>query len=59
MPKILTQQQVDEYREQGFLSPVDVMSEDEASRYARQLQAAEPLNAGDTFFLQLPRIKIC
>ena len=41
MPKILTQQQVDEYREQGFLSPIDAMSEDEAARYARQLQAAE------------------
>ncbi len=41
MPKILTQQQVEEYRQQGFLSPIDVMSEDEASRYAQQLQAAE------------------
>ena len=41
MPKILTQQQVEQYRQQGFLSPIDVMSEDEASRYARQLQAAE------------------
>ena len=41
MPKILTQQQVDEYRQQGFLSPIDVMSEDEASHYAQQLQVAE------------------
>lgn len=41
MPKILTQQQVEQYRQQGFLSPIDVMSEDEASRYAQQLQAAE------------------
>ena len=41
MPKILTRQQVDDYREQGFLSPIDVMSQDDASRYARQLQAAE------------------
>lgn len=41
MPKILTQQQVEQYRQQGFLSPIDVMSEEEASRYAQQLQAAE------------------
>ena len=41
MPKILTRQQVEEYRQQGFLSPIDVMSEDEAASYAQQLQAAE------------------
>lgn len=41
MPKILTQRQVDDYREQGFLSPIDVMPADEASRYARLLQDAE------------------
>ncbi|MFZ9038309.1 MAG: phytanoyl-CoA dioxygenase family protein [Gammaproteobacteria bacterium] len=41
MPKILTQQQVEQYRQQGFLSPIDVMSKEEASRYAQQLQAAE------------------
>ena len=41
MPKILTQQQVEQYRQQGFLSPIDVMPEEEASRYAQQLQAAE------------------
>lgn len=41
MPKILRQQQVEQYHEQGFLSPIDVMSEDEASSYARRLQSAE------------------
>lgn len=41
MPKILTQRQVNDYREQGFLAPIDVMSVDEASRYARLLQDAE------------------
>lgn len=41
MPKILTQSQVDEYRQQGFLSPVDVISEDEASGYLQLLQTSE------------------
>lgn len=41
MPKVLSQQQVKQYREQGFLAPIDVMSEDEALDYAHQLQAAE------------------
>jgi hypothetical protein len=41
MPKYLSRQQVEQYREQGFLAPVDVMSEDEATGYMRQLQAAE------------------
>lgn len=41
MPKILSRQQIEQYREQGFLSPVDVMPEAEALGYARQLQEAE------------------
>ena len=41
MPKLLTLQQIEQYRAQGFLSPIDVMSEDEASDYARRLQDAE------------------
>lgn len=41
MPKILAQQQLDDFREQGFLSPVDVLSEDEAMNYAQRLQDAE------------------
>ena len=41
MPKFLTQQQVDEYHRQGFLAPIDVMSEAEALHYARQLEVAE------------------
>ncbi len=41
MPKFLSKQQVELYHEQGFLAPVDVMSEDEAGRYLQQLQAAE------------------
>ena len=47
MPGFLSQQQVDQYHEQGFLAPVDVMSEDEAAGYLRQLQAAETEYAGD------------
>jgi len=41
MPKYLTQSQVDEYRELGFLSPIDLMSEDEAQSILQQLELAE------------------
>lgn len=41
MPKYLSRQQVEQYHQQGFLAPVDVMSEDEAAACLRQLQAAE------------------
>ena len=41
MGKVLTQAQIDSFREQGFVSPIDVMSEDEALDYARRLEAAE------------------
>ncbi len=41
MPKFLSKHQVEQYHEQGFLSPVDVMPEDEADRYLQQLQTAE------------------
>ena len=41
MPKVLTQAQVDEYEETGFLSPIDVMSEHEALRYRARLEEAE------------------
>jgi non-heme Fe2+,alpha-ketoglutarate-dependent halogenase len=41
MPKHLSRQQVEQYHEQGFLAPVDVLSEDEAGNYLRRLQAAE------------------
>ena len=41
MGKVLSQSQVDQYHEQGFIAPVDVMPEDEALEYARKLQAAE------------------
>ncbi len=41
MPKVLTTAQVEQFRETGFLSPIDVMSESEAARYLAQLEAAE------------------
>ena len=41
MGKILSKQQIEHYHEQGFVAPVDVMSEDEALEYAQRLQAAE------------------
>jgi hypothetical protein len=39
--KLLSQRQIDQYHEQGFLAPIDVMPEDEALAYAQRLQAAE------------------
>ncbi len=41
MPKVLTARQVAQFRETGFLSPVDVMTEAEAARYLDRLEAAE------------------
>jgi len=39
--KILTTIQVEQFREQGFVDCVDVMSEDEANNYLRKLEHAE------------------
>ena len=41
MGKVLSQQQIDQYHEQGFIAPVDVMPESEALEYAQRLQTAE------------------
>jgi non-heme Fe2+,alpha-ketoglutarate-dependent halogenase len=41
VPRFLSKQQVEQYHEQGFVAPVDVMSEDEADGYLQRLQAAE------------------
>ncbi|MFK8077622.1 MAG: phytanoyl-CoA dioxygenase family protein [Granulosicoccus sp.] len=41
MPKVLTQSQIQEYQETGFLSPIDVMSEHEALQYKARLEEAE------------------
>ena len=41
MGKVLSQQQIDQYRDDGFVAPVDVISEDEAADCERRLQAAE------------------
>ena len=41
MPKFLSKQQVDLYHEQGYISPIDVMSEDEAQVYKERFEQAE------------------
>ncbi len=41
MPKVLTNQQLRDYNEYGFISPIDVMSEDEAATYKDRLEEAE------------------
>ena len=41
MGKALSQQQVDQYRVDGFVAPIDVITGDEAAGYERRLRAAE------------------
>jgi len=47
MGKVLSQHQIDTYHEEGFVSPIDIMSEDEATAYAQRLQAAETQHPND------------
>lgn len=46
MPKILTVSQVANYNRDGFISPVRVMSEEEAGDYRRRFEAYEKANGG-------------
>lgn len=41
MPKFLSQNQVNDFHEAGFLAPLDVMPEDQALSYRQRLEAAE------------------
>ena len=41
MGKVLTEQQIKAYVEQGFVSPIDVLSEGEAAQYLHRLEEAE------------------
>lgn len=41
MPKVLTQQQIDRFHEQGFLSPVRVLNDEEVAHYRGCLEAFE------------------
>ena len=44
MPKFLTVAQVEQYHEEGYLSPIDLMSESEAAKLLSQLEEAERLH---------------
>jgi chlorinating enzyme len=46
MAEILTQGQIDQFREQGFVSPIRVMSAAEASGYRRRLERFERETGG-------------
>ncbi|MBT5049352.1 MAG: phytanoyl-CoA dioxygenase family protein [Rhodospirillaceae bacterium] len=59
MPKALNTEQVDQYQRDGFVSPVRVVSEDDAALFRRQMEDAEA--AGDLkvinqtkFYLRFP-----
>ena len=41
MPKVLTKEQIDQYHDEGFISPVRVMSENEALSIKNQLEQVE------------------
>jgi len=41
MPKVLTDSQIDQYHKQGYITPVDVMSEAEADELKTRLEEAE------------------
>ena len=41
VPKYLSRQQIEQYHEQGFVAPIDVMDEGEADAYLQRLQTAE------------------
>ena len=41
MPKVLTQQQIDQYHDVGYISPIDVMSEGKSANYLQKLESAE------------------
>ena len=46
MPKILTQAQIDQFRQQGFVSPVRIMPAEEAIAYRRALERFEAASGG-------------
>jgi len=46
MPKVLTQPQIDQFREQGFVSPIRVMSDAEALGYRNRLERFERETGG-------------
>jgi non-heme Fe2+,alpha-ketoglutarate-dependent halogenase len=46
MPKMLTTAQIEQYHEQGFLSPIRVMSTAAAAKYRARLQAFETSTGG-------------
>jgi non-haem Fe2+, alpha-ketoglutarate-dependent halogenase len=57
MPKILTDEQVEQYRREGYVSPVRVMSEDEANSIRLKLEAFEAGQGGSLQGIQ--RTKVC
>jgi non-heme Fe2+,alpha-ketoglutarate-dependent halogenase len=46
MPKMLTNAQIEQYREEGYISPIRVMSEAAAGEYRRRLEAFEASSGG-------------
>ena len=44
MPKFLTSAQIAQYNEEGFLSPIDLMSEADAAKIVAQLEEVERLH---------------
>jgi ectoine hydroxylase-related dioxygenase (phytanoyl-CoA dioxygenase family) len=59
MPKVLTEEQVEHFHTQGFLSPVPVLSPDEVARYRGHLEAFEAKYPNDTRKLKSKSHLLC
>lgn len=55
MPKALTEQQIEHYRREGYVSPVPMLSADETAEYRREIEAVEEAMGGE--LLGTPRTK--
>jgi len=55
MPKLLTQEQIDQFREQGYVSPVRIMSEQEATLVRQKVEAFESAQGRGLYGLQVTK----
>jgi len=55
MPKALTEQQIEHYRREGYVSPVPMLTADETAEYRREIEAVEEAMGGE--LLGTPRTK--
>lgn len=59
MPKVLTEQAIEQFNSQGFLAPVPILSVDEVERYRAHLEAFEAKYPNDTKKLKSKSHLLC